>query len=765
MKILAVAAFVVVTALGGVLWFVSKGDAPGERSAAEVLEPEMASSTDTNGEAAVLADPEADPSGIDLAASTSAIEAKSGRVAGKQIFGRVVPELNAQPAAPDSAAPATSAVRAPVETPASEANPDGAAAGDAAKPQGIASISVHLMRGEEVLGTTVTTEDGHFAFPLVDRGELTITVDERPNWQVLDVPRVLQPEQQSGDAEVILQARSLRSAPLTGIVLDARTREFLPRYMLRLEDEAGHRVQELTDDQGQFTTKLPLASGVVHVVPLDHERRGRPVPTLSIEHDASAARPTLHEIRVESGPTFRLAVSPAKGPDPAALIARVRWPTEDGSRAGDFEPVRAVEPYAKPGEAPWVRLPPLDPAIEATEALEVRTSDGLWLGEGQVTAVLGVVTSQVDVKLMPFSSVSGVVTDSSGAPVRGADVSLEYVAVNGKPGGTRSSRSDRSGHYRLDFTRPGAVTVRVKTIAYAAAETQLTLVSGEAAHADFVLEPLPVAGSIRGLVTSDTGKYEPDDVRVTLVNVGIPGPRLRTRPQWETRLGKRVGVFAFDGLPAGNYRVEIDEHDWFEWEPRALQATAPRDGLEFRAHDAVRVADLVFRVTDSDNGLSIDKFHVFTQGYPGSGSSTSSSGQIFLANFRLDLRMRWRLDKAGYPPVFGTLASFNVETLADGRVRHTAEINLRPGWGDRLHVVRRNGQKPIANAAVLVNGMEVARTDSNGIANISVRDKPKSVTVTFPGWQQVGTVDLRPPAKRGWKMTNDVQMQPAPKQK
>jgi hypothetical protein len=65
----------------------------------------------------------------------------------------------------------------------------------------------------------------------------------------------------------------------------------------------------------------------------------------------------------------------------------------------------------------------------------------------------------------------------------------------------------------------------------------------------------------------------------------------------------------------------------------------------------------------------------------------------------------------------------------------------------------------------MIDGREVGKSNDNGIVRIWARDRPSAVTVTLPGWQQVGNVDLRPPAARGWKRFNVVQMNPAPKKK
>jgi hypothetical protein len=472
----------------------------------------------------------------------------------------------------------------------------------------------------------------------------------------------------------------------------------------------------------------------------------------------------VHTLEVASGPTFRLIVAPHDGPDPVRLIARLRWPTEDGPEQGVFEPARAVEPYTKADELPWVRLPPLEARIVETEALEVRTTDGLWRGECAVKSRCGDVPDPVEVQLTACASLEGVVHDSTGAIVAGAQVSALYEPAL-KKSSTRTTTTDREGHYRLDFMRAGSVTLSVKAMAQSPAESPCALTPGQSTRADFTLTALPVVGSIRGIVTSDSGNYDADDIRVSLVSVENPGPKWRTKPHWETRRGARVATFAFDGLPAGKFIVEIEEHDWFEWEPRSVTTAAPRDDVELRVHDRPRIADLVFHVTDSDNGRVLDDFHVTTTG-AASLRQVADSDEVVLTGFRLDLRLNWRLDRAGYPPSFGSLASFNLETTVNGRPRRTVELNLRPGWGDHIQVVRKQNNKPIADAVVFIDGVETTvHTDKNGYADIVTRDKPKSVTISAPGWKQSDPFDLRPPSKRNWRFVHQVQMDPLPKKK
>ena len=167
-----------------------------------------------------------------------------------------------------------------------------------------------------------------------------------------------------------------------------------------------------------------------------------------------------------------------------------------------------------------------------------------------------------------------------------------------------------------------------------------------------------------------------------------------------------------------------------------------------RIADRALTADFAIEMHDSDNGFAVKRAHLLLETIDGERSIWVDSGDVVLKGYPEDKRLRWRLDKTGYPSQIGDMKSFTVTTNPDGRRRRTAELNVQPGWSEVVRVTFGKDEKPIANAAVTVDGREAGKTDKNGQLRVSAREKPEKLTVALDGWRMDGGVDLRTPAQR-----------------
>jgi hypothetical protein len=79
------------------------------------------------------------------------------------------------------------------------------------------------------------------------------------------------------------------------------------------------------------------------------------------------------------------------------------------------------------------------------------------------------------------STVVGFVTDSTGAPLSGAEV---YVVTSG-----RAARTDGTGHYAVGQLLAGPTLLRVRIPGWVPADTEITLAPHDAATQNFVLKP------------------------------------------------------------------------------------------------------------------------------------------------------------------------------------------------------------------------------------------------------------------------------------
>jgi hypothetical protein len=548
------------------------------------------------------------------------------------------------------------------------------------------------------------------------------------------------------------------TAPLEFVVVDERSQAPLPRFLVRLGDSAGRKIEVVTNERGEATT-TPLALGAVDAVMLDHAGRGGKPETLAVDHIEKVSRP--HVLSLASGPTYRVSFTPTTGPDVNGIRLRLFLENEEGEGGSTLlEPLRAQEPYWHEGEEYWVRFRAIDEAFTRGRRIEARSRDGLWSGRAGATVAVGQSAQPVVIQLEACGVVRGHVT-AAGAPIAGVVVTFQVQADPGqKRPYTATERTDGNGDYRIEFVRPGDARMNLTSLTCEASSRNVALHSGETLVQDFDLKPLPTVGRVAGTVVSETGTYEPK-VGVNLVRAGNERgdpPRLRTNVRWKTSEGRRVGEFDFGLLPKGKYRLDFDRVDWFEWTQRRLEVEAPKEDIVVRIADRALTADFAIDVHDSDNGFALKHAHLLLETIDGERSSWIDSGDVVIKGYPEDKRLRWRLDKAGYPSQIGDMKSFTVTTQEDGRRKRTAEINLQPGWSEVVRVTYGRDEKPIANAAVTVDGREAGKTDKSGLLRVSSREKPEALTVALDGWRMDGGVDLRPPAQRNYRRFLDVHM-------
>lgn len=575
------------------------------------------------------------------------------------------------------------------------------------------------------------------------------------------------------------------SGIVRGGLRDEETGEALPDYLLRISDAAGRREDVVSDAQGEFTTAAKMVQGTISVDFLDHPRRERPVARKRYEHlasmeatggDGTETTAAAYDFAVASGPTFWVDLQPVRDIQVAALEARLRRSGPEGRQVSDPEPVRTSGGL-------WIRFGPME-VPEATgkatgeaassESIEVSSPDGYWRGTAKVLEARGRVPGVIAIKLAPFAVLTVRVVDQDGSPVGDANLSLEGKNTAGKPikaGG----RSLSDGTFTFKYLAEGDGALAVRSMYHAPRDAPVHLVARESTSLDVVLEKLPIVGAIRGRILSDTGTYTP---RV-FVSLAAPADTtangkglspLRTEVRWETVEGRDVGVFAFEGLPKGEYRLDLKHpEDFFSWEPGRLVLAPPSEAAVFRVRDAVPNAGIAFRVRDGDNGLLLDGLRI-TLDIRGRGAPrifNASSNQVLYEHMPYDRRMTWRIDKEDYQPAFGDELSFSAEELRGDLEVRCADIHLDPGWGDVFLVARgqRNGGTPIEGAHILFDGREAGVTGQDGTVRLFAKRKPAHVACTYKNWSVVGKIDLSPPWARPNRNVIRVEMRPPPPKK
>lgn len=550
---------------------------------------------------------------------------------------------------------------------------------------------------------------------------------------------------------------TMPAGPWHCVVLDERANARLPRFAVEIADAAGRRLVAVTDADGALTSE-PVAFGRLFVVALDHPaRRSHPAP-LEVQHAEGGGPPFT--LRVQSGPTYRVRVVEGK-PVPlegALLTASLANVANETAELAD-EPLRAAAPYVEPGESPWVRFAAPRPFLTRIDRVVARAGDGLWRAEARNASVLvGVATEPLVLEFRERAALSGVVRDENG-PVARAVVVVQSRDRRSRGGQPPATRTDSDGRYRIADLPPGKVDARAAGLGQKGASQTLELLPATEVTHEFVLTALPTAGAVRGVVRSDTGRYA-GDVAIVLTRTDGDAARAPLRRSVVFGAGgpnQPDGTFDFGEVPAGKYRIELREQDFFAWERPPQDLVVPCEPLAFRVHDSVPVADLVLDVADAGRPLADFHLHLWTS--DGERQLRASSGQVVLAGYPEDKKLTWRLDAAGFPPIVGDLESFASRSVAEGRMRRTFSRALEPGFGDVVRVTSRKDKKAVAGALVSVDGTEVGKTDGSGRVAFVTREAPRQISVRHDKYRPT-SVEWKPAEARGFEREIGVVLAP-----
>jgi hypothetical protein len=130
-------------------------------------------------------------------------------------------------------------------------------------------------------------------------------------------------------------------------------------------------------------------------------------------------------------------------------------------------------------------------------SLSLRISSSLYLWVRSAIPVLGLSLLLLAVSVPAFSQgtarILGTVTDSSGAPIAGANVSVTDIAI----GATRTLTTDSAGSYDAPVLRPGNKKIRAEYKGFKAVEREnIRLEVGQEVRIDFTLQPGAVTETV-----------------------------------------------------------------------------------------------------------------------------------------------------------------------------------------------------------------------------------------------------------------------------
>lgn len=421
-----------------------------------------------------------------------------------------------------------------------------------------------------------------------------------------------------------------------------------------------------------------------------------------------------------AGPSFRLALlGLPHAADPAfsaRLVApdpRLQYETAFGSVVGD-PPTARFSPDARGlrGGPPF--------------ALEVRSEDGYWFGTAEVSAVGGEYPLVLNVALTECGAVEGLLAQPGGAPVGQARVALRPA----RPGSAEREHiaaTDAEGRFVLHWIPPGDYELRADSHRHAAWSQRLRVERSTTATLHGELTPLP-GGLVTGTLASRAGAFH------GLVHVLLTA---RDSDRAFTRkvelVDGAVASFAFDGVPEGTYDATVHTGTFHRWTPSSQAVEPPMRSLEFAVEDGAPARDLELRARDAVTGAAILDFAVFVRLDSVDDPATtkvrrSADGAAVLRQVPDDATIEWILRADGHAPARGDRRVFRTDA---------ATVDLRPGWGNRIRAVDRDGT-PVAGAAVWLDGMQIGRTDASGVLDVTLRRPPRELRVEKSGLRTAG---------------------------
>lgn len=531
--------------------------------------------------------------------------------------------------------------------------------------------------------------------------------------------------------------------PLFGQVVDKRTGQPVPHYGLSLRTQAGTLEHLESDEQGTFTCSTISIDEAVEVSMLEHKDmkfgdheygvifQGNVPPSASFE-GGRGGESLL--VQVDLGPRFELDLwgdaSLPNGPWHATLFClKPELLANIGPISGSRAPVRSSN--TEDG-LPWVRfLPPQTGAVSAPFhwALHVRSEDGLWRGEVELTDEDLLSIERVSIPMERGARLLVTLSnDCAGRIVDGyltltPDRPTTLGALKPRPLGASAPIGHLPGHvgnvlgdptrwvYGIDGLSPGNYDLTGTMQGAEAKKEAVHLSPGETRELDLVLDCYRDSGDLEGELRSRSGTFE-GEVMVTAEHLER-GDGHAQSVDWIERNGVRVAPFHFPDVPAGTYRVRIvemaDVHDWL---PASVDAVVPGENVVMECLDDVETQEIHVTAVHAETGEPIPHFLIALDTGHFLGLNTRGVQGRSEDPLRLPVgaEFSWRVRAEGFASTFGTASSLvQVEGVP------TIRTELTPGWGAYITLLDQEDQ-PVVGARVLLDSTMAATTDARGQA-------------------------------------------------
>jgi hypothetical protein len=650
----------------------------------------------------------------------------------------------------------------------------------------IEGLSVQLKSGGKIHAGTVTAADGAFSFSRPDRSRsaVEIVTDE---WRITPRKYRLDEDQSRGAADLVFRAERIVAEPLRGVLLDRRTGEPVPEFLIRAKGPRGEakslevegdpnmgdptvtfefrspprRFENIvTGKDGRFESAGGFEAGVLDVVLVDHpsllnkttsSQEGK--RTIEHKHVFDEASPSEDiEIKVAIGPTYRLDVALpgemsvddfyATFPLPSSGLRGLHRPVAgDPSSPMALLYGRVTTPNALEQEAPlrkgepvWARFP--EPVLtiqevagnEGDQRLHVRSRDGHWSGSAPVSSIVGIYAEVVPISLEARGAVEGTVLEAGGNAVPTAWIQLVTAPASLSP--IEEVGADAKGRFEFKWLTEGDYDVVVHTDRYEESRSAISIVNGATENLEIRLAAGLSLGTISGLLRSRTGQHRSKGGVVTLKGLEDPSFFLFKTVSYQKRKGEYTAEFSFENVPSGNYEVSLEPLDNMRWETRTIMVSPPADGIEFICEDDAPTFDLGFRAIDAQTGRPIERsWNIVWQGNPLDDVRLDDDWKTGLyKDIPEGVSLQWILRAEGYRLATGD--EMDIRTEADHRV---VEARLDRGWGQVFKITTRE-REPIEGVELIVDGSSIGMTDAQGMISMNLDGKPRFLEFRYKDW-------------------------------
>jgi hypothetical protein len=577
------------------------------------------------------------------------------------------------------------------------------------------------------------------------------------------------------------RATAASSGRIRGELIDKRWQEPIPDFTLEFVRDGATLDRCATDASGRFESPQVHASGPIMVRYLDWPTRQRPQIRPESLREETIAWDAERELRLETevGPTFVIQLDPNPPDERSSFRVRLSEQLGPGGRGslrgGIIDTPAGYRPRALLAatilrDGDWARFPFVpelydDPIGSWYFSVESNDVTG-WSGVAELESVSLHNPNYVRVAMEARGTIAVAAHGVESIPQLPLTISVEAVSASGTALPVSFTVTDDAPRGASGLS-PGEYRIRSRSIYMEPVDQLVQLAPHEHKRVDLAIAALPSAGAIRGTARNHDRSQTPimfSSVRqVVIARADDPTLREAREFSWRKSGHEWIASFSFEAVPAGKYVVRIRDFplldDGVRFDPAQFEVSPPAEDLEFVMRPRPEsMLNMAVSPRDSATDEPITDASLAWR-LPGDADRTEHidrhDNRIY---FRIptDTPIEWTLSARGHAPARGDLSAF--EGNEYGR---TATIRLRKGWGTRFVVRAQTTDTPIADARIVLDGVDAGRTDSKGELDVELAAEPERADIDASGWAfDGGDVDANGAIVRSFPRC-EVRMRPA----